>query len=90
MMRIENLYRAIGKTLHELGSYRAVLIHSKATPDASCEMHLEIAVDGAIDISHADKICREKWPNIHIQLLDLNDYDNIELITEVIEDGIIL
>ena len=87
-MEMVELYRAIGKTLHELGAYRAVIIRAKATPNTSYEMNLEIAVDGAIDVRYADKICAEKWPNMCIRLLDLNDYDNIELMTEVIEDGI--
>ena len=87
-MEMVELYRAIGKTLHELGAYRAVIIRAKATPNTSYEMNLEIAVDGAIDVRYADKICAEKWPNMCIRLLDLNDYDNIELMNEVIEDGI--
>lgn len=87
-MEMVELYRAIGKMLHELGAYRAVIIRAKATPNTSYEMNLEIAVDGAIDVRYADKICAEKWPNMCIRLLDLNDYDNIELMNEVIEDGI--
>ena len=87
-METVNIYRAIGKTLHELGAYRAVIVNSKANPNAFFEMDLEIAVDGAIDIGYADKLCKEKWPNIHIELLDLNDYGNIHLMNEVIEDGI--
>jgi hypothetical protein len=42
----------------------------------------------AIQLIIDDKICAEKWPNMCIRLLDLNDYDNIELMNEVIEDGI--
>ena len=87
-MEMVKLYRAIGKTLHELGADRAVIIGAKAAPNTSYEMNLEIAVDGAIDVCYADKICAEKWPNICTSLLDLNDYGNMELMNEVIEDGI--
>lgn len=87
-MKTVNLYRTIGKILHELGAYRAVIISSKATPNTFYEMDLEIAVDGEIDIDYAYKICAEKWPNIYIRLLNLNDYVDINLMNEVIEDGI--
>ena len=51
-------------------------------------MSLEVAVDGMIDFTYAAKVCRDTWENIDIKLLDLNDYSNGELMTEVIEDGI--
>ena len=81
-------YREIGKTLHDLGAYRAVLLHSKPTPNEKYRLNLEIAVDGAIDIAQAKDICMKKWDDIHIELIDMNDYKNIHVMQEVIEDGI--
>lgn len=52
------------------------------------EMSLEVAVDGMIDLTNVAKMCMDTWENINIKLLDLNDYSDRELMTEVIEDGI--
>ena len=87
-METVTLYREIGKTLHRMGAYRVVLLNSKATPDDHYIMSLEIAVDGAIDVKKASTECNSNWPNILIKLLDLNDFENLELMREVIEDGI--
>ncbi len=87
-METVTLYREIGKTLHSLGAFRVVLINSKATPGEACEMYLEIAVDGTIDLKEASKQCEKQWENISIKFLDLNNYENIELMKEVIEDGV--
>ena len=87
-MEIVNIYREIGKTLRALGAQRVVLLHSKATPSENYEMSLEVAVDGMIDVTEADKVCRATWENIDMKLLDLNDYSNRALMTEAIEDGI--
>ena len=87
-MEIVNIYREIGKTLRALGAQRVVLLHSKATPNEKYEMSLEVAVDGMIDVTEADKVCRAAWENIDMKLLDLNDYSNRALMTEAIEDGI--
>lgn len=87
-MEIVNIYREIGKTLYALGAQRVVLLHSKATPNEKYEISLEVAVDGMIDLKYADQVCREAWGTMDINLLDLNDYSNRDLMTEVIEDGI--
>lgn len=87
-MEIVNIYREIGKKLHALGAQRVVLLRSKATLNEKYEMSLEVAVDGMIDLTYAAEVCRDTWENIAIKLLDLNDYSNRELMTEVIEDGI--
>ncbi len=82
------LYREIGKTLHGLGAYRAVIVRSKAAPGEMPEMSLEIAVDGGIDVKKASEQCRKQFPNVEIMLLDLSEDANMDLIQEVIEDGI--
>ena len=87
-METVTLYREIGKTLHSMGAYRVILLNSKATPDDHYVMSLEIAVDGAIDVKKARTECNSKWPHILIALLDLNDFENLEIMKEVIEDGI--
>ena len=82
------LYREIGKTLHSLGAFRAVLLNSKATPQQNVVMTLDIAVDGAINTNEAKKICSNKFPSIVVDLIDLNDFSNHSVMREVIEDGI--
>ena len=82
------LYREIGKTLRSLGAYRVVLLNSKVTLLQNFKMSLEIAVDGAIDIKEAEKICSNKFPSVNMKLIDLNDYTNNLVMKEVIEDGI--
>ena len=87
-METVTLYREIGKTLHSLGAFRAVLLNSKATPEQNVVMTLEIAVDGAINIKEAEKTCINKFPSVVINLIDLNDFSNNSVMKEVIEDGI--
>lgn len=83
-----HLYREIGKVLHGLGADRAVILNSKATSNEKFELKLEIAVDGEIELVHAEQVCRKNWRNIDLTLLDLNDYANEELLYETLEDGI--
>ena len=82
------LYREIGKTLHSLGAQRVVLLNSKVTKESPVEMSLEIVVDGIINIKKAQKQCLEKFSNIVIKFIDLNDFSNASVMMEVIEDGI--
>ena len=82
------LYREIGKTLHSLGAQRVVLLNSKVTKESPAAMSLEIAVDGIINIKEAQKQCLEKFSNIVIKFIDLNDFSNASVMMEVIEDGI--
>ena len=83
-----NIYREVGKTLHELGAYRVILLNAKTRQNEPYDLKLEIAVDGEIDILQAEQVCMKKWGNILITLLDLNDYANMDLLREAIEDGI--
>ena len=87
-METVTLYREIGKTLHSLGAFQVVLLNSKATPEQNVVMSLEIAVDGAIDIKEAEKKCLNKFTSVAIKLIDLNDFSNNLIMSEVIEDGI--
>ena len=82
------LYREIGKTLRSFGAYRVVLLNSKVTLQRNVKMSMEVAVDGAIDIKEAEKICLNKFTSVNIKLIDLNDYSNNSVMKEVIEDGI--
>ena len=82
------IYREVGKTLRSLGAYRVVLLNSKVTLQQNVKMSMEVAVDGAIDIKEAEKICANKFPSVNMKLIDLNDYSNNLVMKEVIEDGI--
>ena len=82
------LYREVGKTLRSLGAHRVVLLNSKVTLQQNVKMSLEVAVDGAIDIKEAEKICSNKFASVNMKLIDLNDYSNNLVMKEVIEDGI--
>ena len=87
-METVTLYREVGKTLRSLGAYRIVLLNSKVTLQRNVKMSMEVAVDGAIDIKEAKKICLNKFTSVNIKLIDLNDYSNNSVMKEVIEDGI--
>lgn len=87
-METVTLYREVGKTLRSLGAYRVVLLNSKVTLQQNVKMSMEVAVDGAIDIKEAEKICLNKFTSVNIKLIDLNDYSNNSVMKEVIEDGI--
>ena len=87
-MEMVNLYRGIGKTLHELGAYRAYILNSKTVSEERYALKLEIAVDGELDLENAEKVCAEKWENIRFTLLDLNCYEHEDIRDEAIEDGI--
>jgi hypothetical protein len=51
-------------------------------------MSLEIAVDGVIDMKEAEEKCLNKFTTVSIKLIDLNDFSNNLVMSEVIEDGI--
>lgn len=34
--------------------------------------------------------CRQLWPGVEISILDLNEDENLNLVDEVMEDGILL
>ena len=87
-METVTLYREVGKTLRSLGAYRVVLLNSKVTLQQNVKMSMEVAVDGAIDIKEAEKICLNKFTSVNIKLIDLNDYSNNSVMKEVLEDGI--
>ena len=87
-METVTLYREVGKTLRSLGAYRVVLLNSKVTLQQNVKMSMEVAVDGAIDIKEAEKICSNKFPSVNMKLINLNDYSNNLVMKEVIEDGI--
>ena len=89
-METVTLYREIGKALHSLGAFRVVLLSSKVNPEPNALMSLEIAVDGTIDLKEAEKECANRFENVVIKFIDLNDYENHLVMKEVIEDGIIL
>lgn len=88
LMDALTLYRKIGSALHQIGAYRAVIVKSKAMPDRVPEMSLEIAVDGNIDVKKAAEQCRQQFPEVQIILLDLAENTDMELMQEIIEDGI--
>lgn len=86
--QITNIYREIGRTYREYGADQVVLLKSQASLENEKELSLEIAVDGAVDIHELQKISRQCWPAVVVELLDLNENPN--LITEIVEDGILL
>lgn len=53
-------------------------------------MYLEIAADGCFMLQELQKLCAAQWPDVEISILDLNAEENLELIDEVLEDGILL
>lgn len=80
------LYREIGRTFHGAGADKVVLLRARNQNG----MSLEIAVDGFFDKRKLQDECEKKWPEVAIRLLDLNEDENLELVDEVMEDGILL
>lgn len=80
------LYREIGRTFHGAGADRVVLLRARNQKSIS----LEIAVDGFFDKKKLQDACEEKWPEVAVRILDLNEDENLDLMDEIMEDGILL
>lgn len=86
---ITELYRQIGNMLHKAGADRAVLVRARECRETQ-KRNLEIAVDGILDSGALLQECRQKWPMTDITLLDLDADENLDLLDEALEDGILL
>lgn len=84
---IAEFYRQIGRTFRQHGADRVVLLKSRTCQQS---MYLEIAADGCFELQELQKVCSEQWPDAEISILDLNEEENLNLIDEVLEDGILL
>lgn len=84
---IAEFYRQIGSTFRQHGADRVVLLKSRTCQQS---MYLEVAVDGCFDLQELRKVCTEQWPDAEISILDLSAEENLNLIDEVLEDGILL
>lgn len=100
---IAEFYRQIGRTFRQHGADRVVLLKSRTCQqnDEAADqmsgidsgrtgMYLEVAVDGCFDLQELQKVCSEQWPDAEISILDLSAEENLNLIDEVLEDGILL
>ena len=52
-------------------------------------MALELALDGYFDEEELKLECSRRWPELEIQLQDLNEADE-QILNEAVEDGIML
>lgn len=93
---ITEFYRQIGTTFREHGADRVVLLKAKNCQQNDKDtkqiysMYLEIAADGCFDKEKLQKFCTEQWPDAEIRILDLSAEENLNLIDEILEDGILL
>lgn len=100
---IAEFYRQIGRTFRQHGADRVVLLKSRTCQqnDEAADqmsgidsgrtgMYLEVAADGCFDLQELQKVCSEQWPDAEISILDLSAEENLNLIDEVLEDGILL
>lgn len=96
---ITELYRQIGRTFRDHGADKVVLLKAKNKKESmidrnaitGCpEMTLEIAADGWFDKKKLQQECKQLWPGVEINILDLNEDENLDLVDEVLEDGILL
>ena len=85
---ITELYRRIGKTFRSMGADQVVLFSSRNSPDSSCEMILEIAVDGSVKAESLQEKCRELWPHIEIKITCPGEDSDIFFEEEMMLDGI--
>lgn len=84
---IAEFYRQIGRIFRQHGADRVVLLKSRTCQQS---MYLEVAADGCFDSQELRKVCTEQWPDAEISILDLSAEENLNLIDEVLEDGILL
>lgn len=85
---ITELYRQIGRELHEQGAEKVILVNAKAHVNDHHDMTLEIVLDGVDESEKFQTLCEELWPNVKIQLLFADKEQN--RISDYIEDGILL
>ena len=86
--QVTELYREIGKTFRSWGAIQVVILKSRTNIEADVQMKLEIAVDGCIDKKEMQKNVKMIWPQISMEILDLNENPN--MIDEIVEDGIVI
>lgn len=96
---ITDLYRQIGRTFRAHGVDKAVLLKARNSRKENSQeniirtypgMELEIAADGWFDKEKLLQECGKLWPGVEINILDLNEDENLGLVDEVMEDGILL
>lgn len=87
---IVDLYRNIGILFRKHGAEHVALLSSKNNINAACEMTIEVAADGMIDVKYLYQQCQLHWPQINIIIYDLNKPENHHLIDEINEGGILL
>lgn len=93
---IDELYRQIGRTFREHGADKVVLLKAKKmkrpaeNTEREKEYFLEVAADGWFDKKKLQQKCSQLWPEVEMNILDLNEDENLGLVDEVMEDGILL
>ena len=85
---ITKLYREIGKKYREWGADKVYLLKSHVNLDGEIQMCLEIAIGGMMIIEDIQKHSKLCWPDIMINILDLNEQPN--LIGEIVADAVLL
>lgn len=89
-INIVELYREIGKLFRENGAEQVALLSSKNLHNADCEMRLEIAADGSMNMKNIVEQCYKNWPQVEFVIYDLNNEEKRYLIEEINEGGIVL
>ena len=82
---IAGLYRDIGKNMHSLGAEKVVILSSKAEDACLKRLTMEIAVSGPVDIETLEKCVSDRWDNVKIKIISLDENPQIDY-----EDGIVL
>lgn len=85
---ITELYREIGKTFRSMGADQVVMLSSRKSSESSCEMILEIAVDGIVKAESLQEKSRELWPHIAINITCAGDDSDRFFGEEMMQDGI--
>lgn len=101
---VTDLYREIGRIFREYGADKVILIKAKNRIENDTNdnlsnfgfkeiwknMSLEIAADNLHDKEQLEKKCSELWPGLEVLILNLDEDANLNLMDEVMEDGILL
>lgn len=84
---IKDTYQQLGKELRELGAGKVILLSSRTDPGSGC-IRLEIVAEGIRKKEEVQKRLQDRWPDLQIRLLRMEDITSAGQIEEIENDGI--
>ena len=84
---IKDTYQQLGKELRELGAGKVILLSSRTDP-GSGGIRLEIVAEGIRKKEEVQTRLQDRWPDLQIRLLRMEDITSAGQIEEIENDGI--